>query len=130
MEFVIQQMDFASASMDLLGITAKAPTFVITKIVQEMVFVNRLMELAFAIMDSQGIIVKILWTYVLKKIVQEMVFVIKDLAFASMDLSEKTVNAQTCVRTKIVQEMVFAIKELAFASMDLLEIIVIPQTCV
>jgi len=59
-----------------------------------MVFVNLLMELAFAKMDLQGIIVKILWTYVPTKIVQEMVFVIMimELAFVILDLLEITVK--------------------------------------
>jgi hypothetical protein len=59
-----------------------------------MAFVNKKMELAFAIMDLQGIIVKILWTYVPTKIVQKMVFVIlaMELAFVILDLQEITVK--------------------------------------
>jgi len=68
-------MDFASASMDLLEITAKAQTFVITKIVQEMVL-SSTNGTCICNNDSQGIIVKNTLTYVQPKFVQEMVFVI------------------------------------------------------
>jgi len=51
--------------MDFFGINVKVHSFVITKIVQEMVFGQLLMEFAFKWM--QGIIVNT-WTYVPTKI--------------------------------------------------------------